>query len=269
MIFTDQFVYIHEPKTGGTFVTTALLRVHGVKWSRLTHLASTIKIELVYQTPYGTFVYHNNKHGTCSQIPAAHQHKSVLATVRNPYDVLVSQYEFGWWKRREFLRYYRAVPDFEKEYANFPDLNFDQYLSLANRAFRQNGSASDTQHGVGLMTEQFVKYYFKNPPETLARINRQFISDEHRFALKDYVKEMFDVDFIRTHKLNRELYEYLLGKTYKEQDVKFILDSERILPMGKGRSAEQKWEHYYTAELKRFVRERERLIFDFFPEFDL
>ena len=28
MISTDKFTFIHQPKTGGTFVSTALFRVH-------------------------------------------------------------------------------------------------------------------------------------------------------------------------------------------------------------------------------------------------
>jgi hypothetical protein len=57
---------------------------------------------------------------------------------------------------------------------------------------------------------------------------------------------------------------------YDEEDIRFILDLGRILPKGRGRSVEQqKWESYYTPELKRRVREKERFIFELFPEFDV
>src|SRR5262245_1870540 len=135
MLFTDRYCFVHMPKTGGTFVTTVLLRVHGIRWTWLTHLASSVKRDLTYRGEYGTFIYNNKKHGTCSDIPAAHRHKQVLATVRSPYDLYVSQYEFGWWKRREMLPYLRAVPGFARDYAHFPDLSFAEFVRLTCAAF--------------------------------------------------------------------------------------------------------------------------------------
>ena len=114
MIFTDRFVYVHEPKTGGTFVTSALFRLYGLKWTRWTHLRDAVFREARARHPkYGALVHDGNKHGLCRSIPAAHKAKPVLATVRNPFDLYVSQYEFGWWKRAEFLPFYRAVRGFE------------------------------------------------------------------------------------------------------------------------------------------------------------
>ena len=40
MIFTDRFVYVHEPKTGGTFVTSMLFRLYGLRWTRWTRSAA-------------------------------------------------------------------------------------------------------------------------------------------------------------------------------------------------------------------------------------
>ncbi len=37
MVVTDKFVYIHKPKTGGTFVTDALLRLYEGKWNLWKH----------------------------------------------------------------------------------------------------------------------------------------------------------------------------------------------------------------------------------------
>lgn len=268
MIFTDTFTFIHEPKTGGTFVTKALLRAHRIKWNRLTHLVVAIRKQLTYQTRYGTFIYHHNKHGTCREMPAEQQHKQVLANVRNPFDVLVSQYEFGWWRRAEFLPYYRRVPNFERDYANFPRIDFAGYVTLVNRAFRGDGTPRDEHEGIGYLSEQFIKYYFKNPAASIIQINNEYASTAHRFSLSDYKTEMFDVSFIHTHRLNRDLHDFLIGKNYQVEDTDFILTSERVLPLGKGRTANQKWERYYTAQLKEFVRERERFLFEAFPEFD-
>jgi len=52
-------------------------------------------------------------------------------------------------------------------------------------------------------------------------------------------------------------------------DAGFVLELGRVLPQGKGRAADARWESYYTDELKRSVRERDRLVFAIFPEFDV
>ena len=80
---------------------------------------------------------------------------------------------------------------------------------------------------------------------------------------------MFDVDFMRTNHLNRDLYEALLARGYSPDDVGFILGLEKILPMGRGRHDHQPWEMYYTPAQKSHVRDREWVLFRLFPEFDV
>jgi hypothetical protein len=41
MIFTDRFVYVHEPKTGGTFVTSMLFRLYELRWTQSTPTTTT------------------------------------------------------------------------------------------------------------------------------------------------------------------------------------------------------------------------------------
>ncbi len=267
MILTDNFVYVHEPKTGGTFVTGALLRLHNVEWTRWTHLRTMLLKQVAYRTKYGTLVIDNNKHGTCGEIPETHRAKPVLASVRNPYDLYVSQYEFGWWKRSEFKKYYAAVPDFDRKFPRFPELSFAEYVTLNNEAFR---SFTDTRRAgeedsFGWQTEQFFKYYFKNPLHAFARAQ----ADEDYIPSGEYRADMFDVRFVRTDHLNRELHEFLSGMNYEASDIEFILSTGKILPQGKGRTSEQKWERYYTPELKSEIRRKERLIFKLFPSFDV
>ncbi|HEV2765679.1 MAG TPA: hypothetical protein VGV38_22030 [Pyrinomonadaceae bacterium] len=261
MIFTDRFVYVHEPKTGGTFVTSALFRLYGLKWTRRTHLRNALLRGARARHPkYGALVHDSNKHGFCRHIPEAHRSKPVLATVRNPFDLYVSQYEFGWWKRREFLPLYRAVTGFERAYPRFPELTFAEYVRLANDAFPTYANGGGPR---GLLTEQFLKYYFRDPERAFARLG-----DKDYISSGRYRADMFDLHFVRTDQLNRGLYDFLLRFGYEDEDVRFVVEMERVLPRGKGRSAAQRWEHYYTPELKREVRERERFLFSLFPEFD-
>jgi hypothetical protein len=217
MIFTDRFVYVHQPKTGGTFVTAVLFRLHELRWTRWTHLQSAFRVNLAHQNKYGTLIYNNHKHGGRRAIPPEQQHKPVLATVRNPYDLYVSQYEFGWWKRREYRRWFH------------PDATFEDYVRIAGEVF-------------GSLADQFLRFHDGRPD---------------------------DVRFITTERLNGELHEFLSGMGYATEDIAFIRGLQKILPHGKGRTATQTWEQFYTPELKQLVRTREHLLFTRFPQFDV
>lgn len=264
MILTDKFVYIHQPKTGGTFVSTALFQLHGARWNRFAHLRYVVRRQVVTMGPHGSLIYRREKHSTCEEMPLSHSDKPVLATVRNPYDWYVSQYEFGWWKRAEFLRYFRAVPDFEDCYPDFPNISFADYVELSHAAFSKLAPEQRAQRNpVGRWTQEFVMYYCRDPRSVLTKM------DDAYFASGSYRSDLFNVSFINTNQLNRGLYEFLLRMGYQDEDINFVLDLGKILPGGKGRSAEQRWERYYTPELKKRVRERERFAFVVFPEFDL
>jgi hypothetical protein len=69
MVITDKFVYIHKPKTGGTFVTDALLKLYDGKWNLLMHAKlATLKV-IRYKNQFGTLIFTADKHGGCSHIP--------------------------------------------------------------------------------------------------------------------------------------------------------------------------------------------------------
>lgn len=79
---------------------------------------------------------------------------------------------------------------------------------------------------------------------------------------------MFPVQFIFTHRLNQQLHDFLLEQGYPEHSIAFILKKEKVLPLRRGRTSEQKWEKYYTPELKELVRKKDWFLFELFPEFD-
>lgn len=267
MIFTDRFVYVHKPKTGGTFVTSVLFRLYGLRWTRWTHLRNALFGEVRRRHPrYGTLAHNSNKHGGCNEIPRHQRGKKILATVRNPFDLYVSQYEFGWWRRAEFLSFYEALPDFRSKYPSFPDLSFAEYVKLSNAALRPFSGAARTNGDSqpGLITEQFVKFYFRDPRAAVERLRAGLYA-----GADDAAADMHDLHFVRTDRLNRGLHDFLIGEGYASEDVSFILDAGKVLPRGRGRAASQTWEHYYTPELKAWVRDREEFLFRLFPEFDV
>jgi hypothetical protein len=121
----------------------------------------------------------------------------------------------------------------------------------------------DDPDALGYYTVDFIRNHFYNPEKVLGKV------DEAYFEEKAYKEEMFPLHFLFTHNLNKQLYLFLLKKGYPQPSVNFIISKEKVLPLGKGRTKEQKWEKYYTPELKELVRKKDRFIFQMFPEIEM
>jgi hypothetical protein len=192
--------------------------------------------------------------------------------VRNPYDWYVSQYEFGWWKRT--FTYHpesqptpvgfaieQVLPKFTEENSYFPDIPFQEFVELCDRASYVYNDVYGTD--LGLYTHGFVQFYYWEPWEAISRMALDYVRSGK------YKLDMFDVCFIKTHRLNQQLYEFLLSIGYKAEDLTFLPELAKILPMGRGRRDDQNWESYYTPHLRKFIREKEWALFEMFPDFDI
>ncbi len=249
MILTPDFVFIHYPKTGGTFVTQMLSRVYGGR--------------------EGAFV-DTEKHATCSEIPEEHRHKPIVSTLRNPFERYVSQYRFAWWKLHPDL--YCGVDEMKSAYPHYPDITFEEFVHLANTKFlncyqrRPTGFENRSfppGRELGWHTEQFVRFYFRNPREVYARL------DESSFDSGEFRRDMYTVQFLPVERLNDALHELLLGLGHPPEEIDFIRSSDKIFPVEGGRAPGDRWEDYYTPEIREYIRNRERLLFELFPQFDV
>lgn len=266
MILHDKFVYIHLPKTGGTFVTNMLGQLHNSngQGSHLTRFTTkffgTTGNDIIDTDRYGT------KHGTCRQIPVLFRNKPIFTTIRNPYERYVSDYEFGWWKKYPEKYFF----DYQKVYSlypDFPEISFYDFVEVMNNyTFSEQFEFSgiNLPFYFGMQTYLFIKYFFKYPHlQILSQMNRDY------FEQQKYQQDMFPVTFIKTHNLNQGLYDFLLYLGYESHKIDFILYSEKVFPKEGGRNETQAWQKYYTPKLKQFVKSKEKLLFKLFPEFDL
>lgn len=264
MVITDKFVYIHKPKTGGSFVTDALLKLYGGKWNRWQHLKlATLKM-VQFKNDLGTLILTADKHGGCRNIPKSQLQKFIVTTVRNPFDYYVSQYEFGWWKRPQWKQWYQRFPAFKNYEAQFPNLSFSEFMELLTMAFNPTPHQNfHNPNALGRATIELLDDCFYEPAAVRGKLNSDYIESGA------YKADMFPVQFLFTHGLNAHLHNYLLQQGYPPERIAFIQNKEKVLPGGKGRSKAQRWESYYTPELKALVRKKDWALFDLFPEFDI
>lgn len=258
MLITDKFVYIHQPKTGGTFVTSVLKKLYGCK-------SLDDKPTGLLRRMFGTRfcpVIEINKHGRCAQIPRRYRGKPIVASIRNPYDRYVSQYEFKWWHAHP--ESIAAEKEIKQMFPSYPDLTFEEFVLLRNTFFvvgKKEGFAEGRHPG--WHSEQFIKFFFRDYERVLSGMNQQY------FDSGAFRRDMFPVRFLNTSSLNRDLHEFLREMGHTEEEVSFILSSGKIYPREGGRDKGKAWEKYYSPELKDLVRKREWLLFDLFPEFDV
>lgn len=164
------------------------------------------------------------------------------------------------------MKYFRGVPNFKRDFPCFPDLSFAEFVRLANEAFETHlDCPSEVWKQFGWRTRAFANFYFKKPGAALTKM----LDDNYIFA-QTYKTDLFEnLHFIRTKNLNRELYDFLFQNGYRETDLEFILAKKKVMPLGRGRTEEQKWEKYFTPELKNEIRQKERPLFEMFSEFDV
>ncbi len=264
MIITDKFVMVNFPKTGSSFVRMVLKQIHE-KYNRLPnriwrklHLANKTLIELMLpkideKNSYGI----KDQHGTYRQILEEHKQKTVVSIIRNPFDRYVSTYLYRWWEKYPPV----DLEQMKRNFPNFPNLSFREYyeiIQLFGRENRLNGISPKIE--LGLHTIQFIQFYFKEPEEVLSIIDNDYIKQ------KMYLTDMAEIIFLHQENLNEELYEFLLGVGYPKKDISFIKEHKKVNVTAR-ESNEMEFNNFYTKELVEDILEKDRLLFELFPEY--
>ena len=259
MVITDKFVYIHMAKTGGTFVEWVLAKL----------LAKTSRVYIDTATEEGKrqlpqLFYHSGMR----RLPDTHRRKKILFTVRNPYDYYVSRYEYAAEYFPYGIFYKKRI---KKLYPHYPNLSFHEYLEAINNwELRLTRPRPDGQthprlcaaSNIGSMTWIFIQLLFNEPRRIIKHLD-----DYTRAGICP--EGLPDIHFIRMDNLNQDLYEFMLTMGYTARKLDFILELGKIYPPQGGRDERRRWENYYTPELKRRVREKDRFIFNMFPAYDV
>jgi hypothetical protein len=183
MVITDDFVYLHMPKTGGTFVEAALNRLYspprglrgrvGLARRRAVYIDTSRKRD---RRKIGG----RDQHQTLRELPAEYRDRPVAFTVRNPFDHWVSYYEFGWWRTNPGDTFNELR--IRERYPHYPEISFDEYLSacyapdLLDPTSMPDALADRlTAAAVGPLSWEYVRFLSERPEDVL--------DDPHHFFL--------------------------------------------------------------------------------------
>ena len=258
MVITDRFVYLHIPKTGGSFVEATLAELLGNGPGFYIDSADP-----PYRGSFGCA----DQHERYCHVPAQYRDRQMLLTVRNPYDHHVSLYEFGWWKSHPGDTF---DPDrIKAAYPRFPDLSFAEYLRAINDwELNEPGYAPAAGYGalaaleIGPLSFDFIRFLAPDPEQVFANLPGLASGGKLRSCFPP-------ASFLPTHDLNARLYDFLLSQGFDASQLEFIRSRDKLRPAGSTRTDAMHWAGYYDDASKQSVRRRERLLFEMFPEFDV
>lgn len=245
MIITDQFVYLHQPKTGGTFVTAML--------QQLSERVPSFNVTSIEKL----------KHAGIRRIPEEFRDRAVVTSIRNTFDHYVSRYTFRWWAEPKHAKRRFDLKAVRRDYPSFPDISFSEFLSVFNNwQYRRTDNSArnktlrhlDVGHNscvLAKITQRRVMHFLKKFDD---------MSDE---ALQ---QSLSHVRVLRTESLNDDLADILVESGVSNDDVAFIRTSGRVLPARGGRGHYEDWWSYYTDQEIDAVRRWDRLYFRLFPD---
>lgn len=258
MNITNQFVFVHMPKTGGTFVSQVLRDLSMPSWIQ-PKLARKVFFRVKNTTTralgFGSSSIELEKHATCNQIPEKYRGLPIIGCMRNPFDWYVSNYHFQYW-----LRNPDAYPGLSED-PNWPEIDFDYFIHLSNNVWPHVMNPDMLiSSDLGRLTTLFAIFYCKHPD----RVLMPDINDEKRFEL--FKEELYPVTFLDTNTLNQDLFNLLAGFGYDKNKLKFIIHKRRMSPVTM-RDEEDHWEKYYSDRLANQIFYKDRLLFKLFPQY--
>jgi len=265
MIITKDFVFIHTPKTGGTFIESIIQRVYQRTGMIGLFASGIIPIYYSKRRYYKHYIFDHyvygtietlGQHGTCEFIPPIFKNKKKLSVIRSPFDKWVSLYHYRWWDRHPLIE----SEVIRKRFPHYPELSFKDYYLLENENFMRFQLGDSYRSDIGALSWQFIRFYFKNPLEVYNKIT----FENYMGVTKT---NMFNVHFLRMESLNDQLHSFLLSLGFEPDQIEFVKSSEKVLPPNSTRKTNCSWQHELDNEDIDQIIRNEWLLFQLFPNY--
>ena len=288
----DKIIFIHIPRTGGSFVknavATALAKERLGAFHRLAgfpsrqtnplktaaNFVSVRFANLVRDRLPSEAGYWRSADGRYVYIHAYSPRESDLAggkpftVVRNPLDQIVSVYEFqiaspAFWSYVRRKTPESAIADM---LPGAPDCRFADYVRfqyehlISSRLRDKLGiEARDMKMDAGFYAVWQMLHMFRDPAQTMLAL------DKSDFANGRWRDCALDVSVLKFENLADDLRRALSERGMNSEHIDFIRIGNRKLNAAPRRKP--RWREYYDDDLLEYVVEREWPIFQMFPEY--
>ena len=271
MIIAKDFIMIHMPKTGSTYIRNFVrfyVILHIYKSMNVYILLQKVNIKSAGKLTAGKLIfkiickldlcirhfflksnrdllslYHSSngeQHDACSEIPVESQNKEILSVLRDPYKMMVSYYCY--------FNPTHSIPFY---------LFFLEREERCKFWLKKQFAIHNNSLNIGMLSFTFIRLFFKDPQKIFSLSRQAF---DYYFASGDYTADMYKVKFFRQEILDRQWCEYLKHKPYLDRKLvdKIFIHRNRLF--GKNESImRQEWEKYWSEENKNKFKETERV----------
>lgn len=214
VLITSSFVLLNFPKTGSSFVRSVLKAIYRRRrWT--CHADRFLREVMLPHTNARPDIV--DQHGTFAQIPEAYRDLPVVSVLRDPYERLLSAYEFRWWVRQPPLPHEQALAAFP----HFPALSLEDFVRLNELAVAA-ALGGRNPLGLGKQTYDFVRFFFREPERAFGLLSDGYV------ASGAFRRDMADIVFLRQEHLRADLAGFLSRCGFSTREVEMCWRHARI-----------------------------------------
>ena len=258
MLIADEFTFVHLPKTGGTFVTR-LLKETLVPSAVLRGLHE-VRRKYGLAIPGVRYRYRElDKHLFVRRMPADARDRPLVTSVRNPLDLYVSQFKFGWWRENPD-KWFAAPAAAIADHGPVDDWTFETFVRGTLDHSHWATKYPVSPDAPGRFAAEWAHFFCPRPAEV-------FSSGDVGEQLAALTAQMPPVRYLHQETLNDDLADFLVDLGVDADRVAEVRSHAPILPGARRRPHGEGWPKHYTPELESLVRDREKLLFALLPEY--
>ncbi len=265
MIVTNDFVMLNFPKTGSTYAREMIKRIYSAKRTKVRAFFEKARVcrprvSDIFCPKIDEIVHYKIKdqHGSFRQIPTLLKKRPIVSITRHPFSRYISTYNFRWWEKFPPA----DISEIQDIFPNFPDISFSEYYKMCHIFIKRNRlKGIAPQIDLGIHTIQFIQFYFPKPEIVLKNIDNNYIKS------KQFNKEISTVKFLHQENLNTELKEFLNNFGFSQNELS-ILDRNYKINVTNKEGNNSSFEAIKSS-IKEKILERDKLLFNIFPEYSL
>lgn len=249
MIETKDFISVHLPKTGGSFITQVIR--HCYTKNQLDLLIHRAQRHFPKALKFYPVRYREHpQHTITRHFPGTVGERKFVMAVRDPVSTYRSGYFFGWWREnKEDLFQTSKV---KSKWPHWPDLSLDEYCE-AKLEFANWKKKVPPQLKVGPLSAELV-HYITDDPQAVWKSSHDELD-----LLNGVNKHLLPMHFLRQSRLQDDLESFLSGFELQREPSSCPSWNRKV-------NASRKNNQSISPELEKRIRKEESLFYKLFPD---